>query len=149
MSLSAQAQELIHSVGLPYRHTVLAWVSLSLGIVLALRAVELSVSSIGSLVTVTALAAIVVVASIFTLPRNLVSAQAHRNSPQNQAIADIHWEVVAGDLNAGGDERRCQSFENTEAVMSNPWLTERLQPTADTVFRRIHHVPYCSTWSRH
>ena len=149
MSLSAQAQELVHSAGLPYRHTVLAWVSLSLGIVLALRAVEMSVSSIGGLVAITALAAIVVVASIFTLPRNLVSAQAYRNSPSNQAIADIHWEVVAGDMNAGGDERRCQSFENAEAVMNNAWLTERLQPTADTVFRRIYHVPYCSTWSRH
>jgi hypothetical protein len=148
MSLSVQAQDLIHTVGLPYRHTVLAWVSLSLGIVLAARAVELSVSSKVGLGLVGAVALLVVVASIFTLPRNLVSTQAHRNDPGNQAIAEIHWEVVAGDLNPGGDERRCQSLANAEALISSPWLTDRLEPTADEVFRTINRVPFCTTWSR-
>ena len=148
MSLSAQAQELIHSVGLPYRQAALAWVSLSLGIALAVRAIELSVPSKGGFVAVTALASLIVVASVVTLPRNLVSAQAYRNAPANQAIAEVHWEIVAGDLNPGGDERRCQSFENAEAAISSPWLTDRLEPTADEVFRSINRVPFCTTWSR-
>ena len=146
MSLSLQAQDLIHAIGLPYRHTVLTWSALSLAVLLFARAIELLARPLGALTTVTTFAVLVVVASAFTLPRNLVSTQAYRNAPANRAIADIHWEVITGDRNEGGDERRCQSFQSAEATINNPWLAERLEPAADKVFLDIYGIPYCSTW---
>jgi hypothetical protein len=147
MSLSVQAHEIIHSIGVPYRHTVLTWTAVALALILIARAIELLTNRTAALVTVTVVALAMVAASTFTLPRNLVSAQAYRITPAHRALSDIHWEVVAGDLHEEGDVRRCQSFDRAEAAIRNSWLVHRLEPAADQVFRQIYSRPYCSTWS--
>jgi hypothetical protein len=147
MSVSPRYQEAIHSIGLPSRHTVLTWTAFSLALVLVVRSIELSSRRMGAFIVVPAIAILVALASAFTLPRNLVSAQAYRNMPAARALADIHWEVIAGDLNSGGDERRCESLERAEANLRHSWLKTRLEPAADEIFRRMNGTPYCSTWS--
>jgi multisubunit Na+/H+ antiporter MnhF subunit len=146
MSLSAQAQEVISRVGLPYRHTVVTWTAIALAIALTGRAMQLSSSRVLRVVSIGAVAAIVMVASLYTLPRNLVSTQAYRVMPSNRALADIHWEVIAGDVTEDGDERRCLAFERAEVHVNNPWLAQRLEPAANTLFTRLHGEPFCSTW---
>ena len=84
MSLSVQAQELINEIGLPYRHTVLTWTSLSLAAVSLVRALELLKSRRIGMVSVTLLAVGVTLASAFTLPRNIVSTQAYNDNPSSR-----------------------------------------------------------------
>jgi len=144
MSLSAQAQEVISRVGLPYRHTVLTWTAIALAIAVTGRAIQLSGFKLVRVVSIAAVAAIVMVSSLYTLPRNLVSTQAYRVTPANRALADIHWEVIAGDPTEGGDERRCLAFERAEKHVNSGWLTQRLEPAADTVFLRLYDKPFCS-----
>ena len=144
MSLSIQAQEVISRVGLPYRHTVLTWTATALAVALAGRAVHLSASSWLRVASITVVLGMVVLTSAYTLPRNLVSTQAYSVTPANRSVADIHWEVIAGDLTEGGDERRCLAFERAEASVNSYWLTARLQPAADTLFMQLYGEPFCS-----
>jgi hypothetical protein len=147
MSLSVQAQEVITSVGYPYRHTVLTWTACALSLVTLGLALSLTRAPLARRGVPIALVVLIILASSFNLPRNLVSNQVHRTLPANRAIADIHWEVVAGDRSEGGDERRCQSFQRAEESINNSWLENRLEPAADAAFRRLNNLPYCSTWS--
>jgi hypothetical protein len=148
MALSEQAQELFQTIGLPYRHTVLTWTAMAFSLALFARAFRLSRGGPSRNVAAASLVALVILgASSFTLSRNVASTQAYRNSPANRAIADIHWEAVAGDQHQLGDERRCVAFERAEAAVNNPWLTQRLQPAANELFERMHDAPFCSKWS--
>lgn len=147
MSVSTQAQDVIESVGFPYRHTVLTWVSISLAIVSLAFAAAMSSWRHASWVAPVILVGLTFAAASFSLPRNLVSNQVYRVIPANQAIEDIHWEVIAGDRSDLGDARRCETLERAEESITNPWLTNRLVPAADAVFRRLNNLPYCSTWS--
>jgi len=146
MSLSVQAQEVISRVGLPYRHTALTWTSIALAVALVGQALYRTGSRALKVTAVVAVVGIVTATSAFTLPRNLVSTQAYRVTPANRALADIHWELIAGDLTSEGDDRRCQAFERAETHVNNPWLPQRLQPSANTLFIRLHGEPFCTTW---
>lgn len=148
MSLSVQAQEVIPSVGFPYRHTVLTWTACALSLMTFALALSLTTNGWLRWATPVALVALIVLASSFSLPRNLVSNQVYHNVAANRAIADIHWEVVTGDRSELGDERRCQSLHRAGESINNPWLKNRLEPAADRVFRRLYNLPYCSTWSQ-
>jgi hypothetical protein len=147
MSLSVQAQEVIASVGYPYRHTVLTWTACALSLVTLALALSMTRSPTVRLAIPIALVTVMILAASFSLPRNLVSNQLYRTLPASRAIADIHWEVVAGDRSELGDERRCQTLERAEKSINNSWLEERLEPAADEVFRWLNNLPYCSTWS--
>jgi hypothetical protein len=147
MSLSVQAQDVIVSVGYPYRHTVLTWTACALGVVVLVLAISPRASPGQRWGTPLLLAALIVLASAFSLPRNLVSNQAYRALPGNRAIADIHREIVLGDRSELGDQRRCEALERATEAINNPWLEHRLTPAADDVFRQLHRIPYCSTWS--
>lgn len=147
MSLSVQAQELINEIGLPYRHTVLTWASLSLAAVSLVRALELLKSRRIGLISVTLLAVGVALASAFTLPRNVVSTQAHNDSPSSRALADIYQEIFAGDLEPPADQRRCQKLEHAESAVRGASMKRHLGPAADEVFRMMYGLPFCSTWA--
>jgi hypothetical protein len=147
MSLSVQAQEVIASVGFPYRHTVLTWTACALSLVTLALTLSLKPSPVLRWATPLLLVALTVLASSFGLPRNLVSNQAYVTLAANRAIADIHSEIVTGDRSKLGDQRRCESLVQAEKSIHNPWLKTRLEPAADKVFRRLNHLPYCSTWS--
>lgn len=146
MSLSVQAQEVIASVGLPYRHIVLTWTAIALSLVTLALALSRTRSPTVRWAIPFVLVALIILASSFSLPRNLVSNQVYHTLAANRAIADIHWEVVAGDRGDIGDERRCQTLERAEAAINNAWLEARLEPATDQIFRRLYGVPYCSTW---
>ena len=145
MSLSAQSQEVISTIGLPYRHTVLTWAAIALTVALVGRAIQLSSTRSARLVAIGTVIVLVFIASVYTLPRNLVSTQAYRIEPGNRAIADVHFEVVAGDLSNDGHERRCHAFERAETHVHNRWVTQRLEPAADVLFRRLHGEAFCGT----
>jgi hypothetical protein len=147
MSISVQSQEVIDRIGIPYRHTVLAWFAFSVSLVLIVRSIELGARKLNAWLAVALLCCGVVAASIYTLPRNVLATRLYRTTPANVAISQIHWEVVAGDPHPGGDQRRCQTLRDAEAAISNPWLKARLEPATDQLFRRLYGLPYCSTWS--
>jgi hypothetical protein len=148
MSLSLQAQEVIASIGFPYRHTVLTWTAIALAVTLLSLAFTLTGSPLRRRLAPLALVSVMIVAIAFGLPRNLVSNQVYRNLAGNRAIADIHWEVVTGDVNENGDLRRCQTYDRAEASISTSWLGTRLMPAADSLFRTLYKVPYCSIWPK-
>lgn len=143
MSVSAQSQEVINRVGIPYRHTVLTWMAIALSVVLIVRSIELRQSTSIRFVLVASLCGLITVASIHSLPRNLAANGVYTTTPGNRAITDLHWEVIAGDLSDVGNERRCQTFERVEASVRNAWVVTRLEPAADQVFRDLYGISFC------
>ncbi|WP_380167460.1 hypothetical protein [Jannaschia sp. R86511] len=143
MSLSVQAQELVASLGLPYRHTVLAWFCLALAGLLAVRAlVLLHPARAGLLVLASAVVLGTLVA--VTFPSNVAATRTARNLPGSAAVVAVHGELARGDLSRAGDIRRCDTVALAHRDVTATSTRTPLLRGADESFRLYFGEPYCS-----
>lgn len=142
MALSGASHELITAVGLPYRNTMVTWSMLALTGSMLLTAGALLHPR--SVVWVVALITAVTLLGGHTLAHNYPALRAHRAQPGLDAVADVHWEVVLGDLSEKGDARRCQTLRRLGQDMVEVRPRERLAEGAQRSFQHYHQRPYCS-----
>jgi hypothetical protein len=147
MSLSVQAQQLMTSVGFPYRHTVVTWVALVTALVLVLVALDLRLREVqGVALWATAAAAAALVGAIM-LPANLADTRAANVLKANQTVDQIYREVALGDPTPSGDRRRCDTIDLVAQTLgATPATRNRLVRDAYLAYRYYHpHHSYCST----
>ncbi len=143
MSVSVQAQEVVVSLGQPYRHTVVTWTGLVLTGVLLGRAVQLRGGRAARWVP--ALAALVVGALVLlSVPVNTAATRASLASPATRAVEELHREAAVGDPTPEGDLRRCETVER----VVRDWPTARAREVAlraaDATTRAYFGLPWCS-----
>lgn len=141
MGLSVLAQEqIIVSLGVPYRSSTVAWA----GLVMVLVGLVLVPTSRGFwghwpplFVTATA----VLYAGIVVWPVNAQVTRASAATPEFAVPAEVNRSVVSPLLNADGNESRCDLLESFER---DAYWPSFLSDASQRSFQLFWSVPYCA-----
>lgn len=145
MGLSSLSADIVVSLGVPYRSTMVTWTMLSLTAAMTLTSVCL-VAPAARLrrLGLGAAALVVTLLAAFTLTQNLPALRAARLQPTHQAATSLQWEIVLGDLSPSGEARRCAALDDLRASLRPTTWHERAAVAADGAFRHYHGQSYCS-----
>lgn len=140
MSLSAGAQAGVDSVGILYRHAVLAWLAYSAAAVLLAQACAYRWPRAG-LAPWAALAVLLAGVVMTQVPANARALEADR--AELRLSERVNWQTVHGDLDPAADQRRCETAAAVRARIADPPARLMLNG-ADRTFRRLWDQPFCT-----
>lgn len=143
MGLSEQAQEeVVTSLGVPYRNTVSTWAGISLTLAAASLLVARRFPRTANLAPVAVVSVVVLWAGVVIWPVNAQVIDATRTASANEAIAWMYDVVTRPDLD--DEAARCQTLE--EAVPRLEFETGRtVVNRAKDAFEIYWERPLCST----
>jgi hypothetical protein len=145
MALSVQAQDVIDSIGDPYRNTMATWTLFAFAGSMVIRAATLVWSRRAATALVIGVAVAMVAMGAHALTTNLPALAASRAHPTTIIVDSIQWETVLGDLTRAGDERRCQTLEDLSESRIGSGSLNRITSGAEAAFQHYHGQSYCST----
>lgn len=153
MGLSVQAADVITQPGLPYRHTMVTWTGLALGIVLLCAAAGRMGSSVRATAPrpawwggagVAVLAALLAWAAAVNTPANVAATAANRLDPRLMSTEAVQWEVVLGDRDPAADDRRCEVLDRVVQTMGEGATTDSILRGAERAMQFHHGMAFCS-----
>jgi hypothetical protein len=146
MSVSSQAQDVISTLGRPYRHTVVTWVALVLTGVMLVVALEARLRARQGVVLWGAVAVVAAVLGAAVLPLNLAATRAATIDPGTLAVSHVYDELVLGDTSSAGADRRCEVAHEAKAALKGTGPTaKRLLRGAYREYEYRYGQPYCAS----
>lgn len=130
-----------------YRSSVVTWSALALaGLATMLLLLRSKVRPVAWVAAV-ALTVVITASIAMYFPRNILSAQGNRHSPQARYNDNLQLEVALGDTSGIADKRRCEAIVDELEIrkLSPTAPMGRTTDSAYTAFEFYHGQPYCST----